>query len=457
MSRSGRARRQSAAHILPLSFLAAIAAGTLLLLLPVSSADGRGADVLTALFTAVTSCCVTGLVVVDTFSYWSAFGKGVILLLIQVGGLGVVASLALVQLLMRRRFSLSDRALIADAFNLDTRAGVLSFLLRVVRGTLAVEAAGALLYSFSFVPEYGAVRGLCRSCFTSISAFCNAGIDILGPDSLARYAESPGVLLTTMALVVLGGLGFAVWFDCADGLRRGRRLGLSPARVFGRLGEHTRLVLILTPALTLSGALLFFLCERGNPGTFGPLSPGGKALNALFQSVTLRTAGFTVFPQQNFTGLSFLASCLLMFIGGSPAGTAGGVKTVTVFLVLQNAFSFVRGRRETVVCRRRVPEEMLRRAAAIVTVSLLCVIVLTGLLLALEPLSVQDAFFEIASACGTVGLSRGVTPALSGAGRLVVALSMYLGRIGPLSMALFFVRPGRGERLSWAPGRFFVG
>ena len=451
-------RRLRPAHILPVSFLLAIAAGTLLLSLPVSSADGSGAQFTTALFTATTSVCVTGLVVVDTYAFWSPFGKAVILLLIQAGGLGIVSCFALLMLLLRRRFYLSDRALLQDAFNLDTRTGVVAFLRRVFCGTLIVEGAGALLYGFCFIPLYGPLHGSLLSVFTAVSAFCNAGIDLFGPDSLAPFAGSFPVLSVTMALIVLGGLGFVVWFDLSDRFRLGRRRRYSLRQTAGRLGEHTRLVLRLTAALIFSGAVFFFLCERHNPATLGSLPLPAQLWGALFESVTLRTAGFSTFSQGKLSAPSSLAACLLMFIGGSPAGTAGGVKTVTCFFVLQNALSYIRGQKETVVCRRRVPDELMRRSAAIVTVSLLAVLSLTALLLLAEPVPAADAFFEIVSACATVGLSRGITPQLGTAGRLIVILAMYLGRIGPISMAVFFIHPaGREQKITHAAGRFFVG
>ena len=451
-------RRPSPAHILPASFLAAILTGALLLSLPAAAADGASAGWSTALFTATTSVCVTGLVVVDTFSYWSPFGKAVILGLIQVGGLGIIASYALLMLLLRRRFSLADRALLQDAFNLDTRTGVIAFLERVFRGTLLAEGAGALLYSFCFVPVYGPFRGILLSVFTSVSAFCNAGIDLFGPDSLAPFAGNLPVLFITMALIILGGLGYVVWFGISDTVRSGVRRGYPPFQILSRLGEHVKLVLLLTAALIAGGACFFFLCERQNPLTLGALPLPQQLAGALFESVTPRTAGFSSFPQSALTAPSSLAACVLMFVGGSPVGTAGGVKTVTAFFVIQNALSYIRRQKETVVCRRRVPEELMRRSAAIVSVSLGAVLLLTVALLLAMPVSAADAFFEIVSACGTVGLTRGITSSLNTAGRIIVMLGMYLGRIGPISMAVFFVRPaGKEQKVTHAAGRFFVG
>ncbi len=289
--------RLSPAHIIPLSFLLAIAVGTLLLLLPAATAEGAETDFLTALFTSTTSVCVTGLVVVDTYAHWSLFGQIVILLLVQLGGLGIVTAISMVMLFLRRRFSLRNRTLLLDALNLDSRLGLMSFLTRIFKWTLVVEGLGAALYSVEFIPRFGAVKGIWVSVFTSVSAFCNAGLDILGPDSLSGYAGSPLILIVTMTLIVLGGLGYIVWFDVGRCVRDGIRFRYTPRQAVRRLGEHSRLVLRLTLGLILLGALLIFLAEYRNPATLGSMSAGDKVLNSLFQSVTFRTAGFYSVPQ----------------------------------------------------------------------------------------------------------------------------------------------------------------
>lgn len=444
-------------HLIPLSFLMTILIGTLLLLLPVSTAPGNETGFVTALFTATTSVCVTGLTVVTTASHWSFFGQVVILLLIQVGGLGVVSIVSLLIFFLGKKFSLSGRSLLQDAFGLDTRLGVLRFLLRVVKGTLIVEGAGALLYLPFFLPAYG-TRGFWIAVFTAVSAFCNAGIDLFGAESLAPWSGCVPVVLTTSGLIVLGGLGFVVWFDILKTMREGKKAGYSFNTRLSRLSEHTKLVLLLTVFLLLGGAVVFLFSERNNPGTFGGLSAGSSFLHALFQSVTLRTAGFSLFPQENLTPLSTLLSCLLMFIGGSPIGTAGGIKTVTMFFFLLNAETYIRGRSETLVFHHRVPEELLRRAGAIVTISSAMVLLLTAVLLMLEQISIADAIFEMLSACATVGLSRSLTPQLGIAGKIIVSFAMFLGRTGPLTMAIFFAIPDQNKRhIRHAAGQFFVG
>ena len=440
-------------QIIPISFLAAILVGTLLLLLPFSTAEGETTSLLTALFTATTSVCVTGLVVADTFSHWSLFGHIVILVLIQLGGFGVITVTSMIMLMAKKHFSLADRTLLQDAMNLDTRSGLLGFLRRVVKATFLVEGAGAFLYCFAFIPEFGPVKGIWVSVFTAISAFCNAGIDIIGPDSLIRYNQNPLVMGVTMALIVLGGLGYVVWFDV---ITKGKA-NWRPNLFLRRLGEHTKLVLVLTAVLLAAGTLAVYLAEVGNPGTLGPMKAGDKWMNALFQSVTFRTAGFAAVPQQELTPATCAAGYFLMFIGGSPVGTAGGVKTVTVAIVILNAVSYIRGRRDTVIFRRSVSEELIRKSSAIVAVSISAVILLTILLLLTNPVSFTDCLYESVSALATVGLTRGLTPSLNGIGRILIIIGMFLGRIGPISMALFFTRAGGGSGISLAEGRFYAG
>ncbi len=450
--------RLSPVHVIPLSFLLAIAVGTLLLLLPAATAEGAETDFLTALFTSTTSVCVTGLVVVDTYAHWSLFGQIIILILIQLGGLGIVTAVSMLMLFLRRRFSLRSRTLLLDALNLDSRLGLMSFLTRIFKWTLLVEGLGALLYCFAFVPRFGVVKGIWVSLFTSISAFCNAGIDIIGPDSLHGYAGSPLVLGVTMALIVLGGLGYIVWFDVGRCLRDGIRFRYSPRQAVRRLGEHSRLVLRLTLGLILLGALLIFLAEYRNPDTLGAMSPGEQVLNSLFQSVTFRTAGFYAVPQEKLGAFSCLVGYLWMFIGGSPIGTAGGVKTVTMFLVFANALSYARARKDTTLFRRKISDELMQKAAAIVMISFFTLFVSALLLLAFEPVSMMDGLFEAISAVATVGLSRGLTASLGTAGRIVIIATMYLGRIGPISMALFLARPKPGRNsVTYGEGKFYVG
>lgn len=429
--------RLSTTQLITLGFLAAVLAGSVLLMLPISSASGEMTPYLDALFTSATSVCVTGLTVVDTFSHWSLFGKIVILLLIQLGGLGVISFTTGIMVLIGRKITLKDRLLLESAFNLDNLSGLVRFLGKVFKGTMLIEGVGALLSMPVFCPRYG-LRGIWISVFHSVSAFCNAGIDILGPNSLEPYVNNVWLNLVTMALIILGGIGFIVWWDVlrvAGMVRRGEiRRGL----FWQRLGLHTKITLFTTAVLIVGGWLLFLVMEWDNPETLGGLNPATKTLAALFQSVTTRTAGFATVPQSGLRTESVLLSVVLMFIGGSSVGTAGGVKTTTIALIFLSAASVVRGRETVTAYRRTIPDKLVRRASAIVAISLATLLMSTALLSLFQVGNLDDLLFETASALGTVGLTRGVSAQLGAAGKILMSCCMYFGRVGPISLAIAF-------------------
>jgi trk system potassium uptake protein TrkH len=436
MKRRGIRERLSTTHIIMLSFLGVILLGSLLLYLPISAADGESVPYVDALFTATTATCVTGLVTLPTATAWSLFGQIVILLLIQAGGLGIVTVMAGVMLALHRRMGLTDRLLLQDSFNLNSLSGLSSFLKRVLWGTLAVELTGALLYMTVFIPEFGA-RGIWISVFNAVSAFCNAGMDIIGENSLMDYATSPMVNGVTSALVILGGLGFPVWWDVL------RVLGLSirkrNPRALSHLTLQSKMTLSATAILLLGGGLLILILERDNPATLGGMSLFDQIQAAMFQSVTTRTAGFATVDQAALTPATTALCLILMFIGGSPVGTAGGVKTVTVLVLAVYAFSTVRGRNEVGLFNRRIPRDALRKSVAVVGMSFLIAAVSTLLLAAVTPhRDLADILYETVSATATVGLSRNLTSDLTEAGKLITAATMYLGRIGPISLAVAF-------------------
>lgn len=426
----------STTQIILLSFLTVILLGSLLLSLPFAAKDGEAVPYIDALFTATTATCVTGLVTLPTATAWSLFGQIVILILVQVGGLGIITVMAGVMLALHRRMGLSDRLLLRDAFNLNTLSGLSSFLKKVLLGTLAVEVTGALLYMTVFVPEFGA-KGIWISVFNAVSAFCNAGMDIIGENSLCDYATNPMVNGVTSALVVLGGLGYIVWWDILRVLRlAGERKSLRP---LSHLTLHSKMALTATAVLLFGGALTILLCEYRNPATMGNLSLFDKMQVAFFQSVTTRTAGFMTVSQTALTPASTVVCLILMFIGGSPVGTAGGIKTVTVLILAAYAVSTIRGRNEVTVFNRRVPDDALRKAVAVTGMSFLIAVLSTLVLSALNPeRSLVDVLYETVSATATVGLSRDLTPLLSTAGKLTIAVTMYLGRVGPISLAIAF-------------------
>ncbi len=424
----------STTQIIMLSFLLVIALGSLLLSLPISAADGKPVPYIDALFTATTATCVTGLVTLPTISTWSTFGHIVILLLIQVGGLGVITILSWFMILLHRRMGLKDRLLIQDAFNLNTMAGLGQFIKNVILGTLIIEGFGALLYMIVFVPEFGA-KGIWISVFNSVSAFCNAGMDILSENSLCDYALNPLVNSVTILLVILSGIGYIVWWDIMRVMKHIRQQKL---RCFRNLTLHSKIALSTTAVLILGGTVAFLVFEHDNPLTLQGHTAFDKLQLALFQSVTTRTAGFATLPQQNLTNASALTSMLLMFIGGSPVGTAGGIKTVTIAVLIVSAFATIRGQNEVSLFHRNIPKQAVSKAAAVVCMSFFIVFLSTLLLCAVTEIHMLDALYETVSAAATVGLSRNLTPLLNLWGKLIIIVTMYLGRVGPISLAIAF-------------------
>ncbi|WP_051437623.1 potassium transporter TrkG [Eubacterium xylanophilum] len=458
MEKCSEKKGLTSVQLIPLGFLGIILLGALLLMLPISSASGQWTSFLTALFTATTSVCVTGGVVVPTYLYWSLFGKIVILLLIQLGGLGIVAVSMIIIFCTKKRISVKNRLVLRDAYDLESLKNVTSFFHEVILGTWIVELLGTAFYAIRFIPKYGIVRGAWYSLFTSISAFCNAGIDILGPDSLIGFNQDYLVMCTTMGLIILGGLGYVVWYDIRLTLTKSYRRFLGYERTKRRFGEHTRLVLILTIGLILGGALCFFILEYSNPETIGGMSTNDKIMNSIFQSVTCRTAGFTTISQKGLSESSALFGDVLMFIGGSPVGTAGGVKTVTVFVLCLNFVSFIRNRNEAVVFGKKISQEQIRKAAAIFALNLFLVVSISILVSAIDGINVVDAVYETVSSISTVGLSRDVTASLSSLTQIIIIIAMFLGRVGPISMALLFASPGTGKnQVKFASGRFYIG
>lgn len=419
-----------------LGFIIAILIGSILLMLPISSVDGH-CDFVTALFTATTSVCVTGLVVVPTFSYWTLFGKIVILILIQLGGLGVVALTTIVLLLINKRIGLKGNLMIQDAFGLDTLQNLSVFVKKVIIGTLTVEGIGACFYMIDFIPRFGAI-GIWYAIFGSISTFCNAGIDIIGPDSLIPFQSSPLILLTASVIIILSGLGFVVWWDFIDVAKLARKGVIRKRDYFRNLKTHTKVVLLATTVLLTLGFVTTFIFEYSNEATIGGLSLGDKILNSFFQSVTYRTAGFASVSQADLTESSVMLGNVIMLIGGSPVGTAGGIKTVTAAVIVFAVISVIKGQNETIAFRRSIQPTLVRRSIAVVSISVFFIITFTIILMISNHLSLADSSFEVVSAIATVGLTRDVTPNLNTFGRLCIILCMYLGRIGPISLFIFF-------------------
>lgn len=422
----------STTQTIMLSFLLAILAGSFLLALPVSSADGHALPYIDALFTATTSICVTGLVTVPTFSAWSLFGQIVILLLIQIGGLGVVTIMSGLMIRLHRRMGIKDRMLIQDAFNLNTLSGMVKFINKVLLGTFIVESAGALLYMTVFVPEFG-VRGVWLSVFNAVSAFCNAGMDVISESSLYAYVHNPLINIVTILLIILGGIGYIVWWDVMNVIKNIRRQKL---KCFSNLTLHSKIALSMTGILILAGTAAVFLFEYNNPLTIGSFTLFDKLQASLFQSVTTRTAGFATIPQENLTSSSALVCLLLMFIGGSPVGTAGGIKTVTIAILLVSAFATMKNRAEAELFHRTVSKQAVSKAIAVVSMAFIILCSSTLLLSAVTDADALDVAYETVSAAATVGLTRNLTSRLNMWGKIIIIITMYLGRVGPISLMI---------------------
>lgn len=451
--------RWNTMRILAAGFLGVIFLGGVLLWLPIS--NQQPIAFIDALFTSTSAVCVTGLITITPQVQFTLFGKIVLMLLIQIGGLGVVACIASFFFLLKKRITVKERIVIQETYNMDRIGGIVGMLRRIILGVFAVEGAGAVLYAFQFVPEYGWVKGLGYSIFHSVSAFCNAGIDVLGSTSLSVYSANPLINLTTMALIILGGLGFVVWFDVLDHFRKTWRRRPFAAGGFAGLKLHTKLVLLMTAILLVVGTVGIFLMEYRNPQTMGDMGFGEKLLASAFQSVTTRTAGFFTVSQGALYDETKLFCSILMFIGGSPAGTAGGIKTTTIAMLLLTCLVVVRGGREIECFGRKITFANFRTGFAVALLAFGIFLAGTMLIAVFEADSVAliDIIYETTSAIGTVGLTADLTPHLERASQVILMLLMYTGRIGPITLALVFAgKTDPKSRLRELPGeRVIVG
>ena len=427
----------TATRTIAVGFLGIILAGTLLLMLPIASADGKPAGLLTALFTATSATCVTGLVVVDTYSGWSVFGKAVLLALIQIGGLGFMTIGVFVAVLMKKNIGLKERGILQESMNTLQIGGIVRLVRKITIGTLMIEGIGAVLLAVRFVPQMGWIEGICNGIFHSISAFCNAGFDLMGKteeySSLVSYSGDFIVNFTVMALVIIGGIGFLVWDDLQKKKLRFKEYLL-----------HTKIVLVVTMVLILGGALLIYLFERKN--LMADMGAGEKILTSLFASVTARTAGFNTIDVGGMSASSKLVTVVLMFIGGSPGSTAGGIKTTTFAVMLIFVWANLRNSHGSNIFGRRLEEEEIRKASIVVTINLLLAVAAAVILCGMQNLPMEDILLEVFSAIGTVGMSSGITRQLNVVSKIVIILLMYCGRIGSMTFALSFT-----ERKKVAP------
>ena len=436
-------------RLIAIVFALIILTGTLLLMTPAASRSGVPCSFRGALFTATSATCVTGLTLFDTWTQWSGFGQIVILTLIEIGGLGFMSAASIFVFVLRRRVGMKQRLVMAQSLSVDDMSGVVQLQKTVLKGSLCIQGIGAVILTLRFWPDVGLPRAAWWGVFHSISAFCNAGFDIMGVyhpgSSVMPYNTDYIVCLTLMALVVLGGLGFFVWEEVAR------------VRSFKKLSVYTKLVLMITGSLLIFGTVVFALLEWNNPGTLGGMAWHHKLLNAAFQSVTVRTAGFISVDQAALTDAGKAVSTVLMLIGGSSGSTAGGMKTVTLLVMLLFLWSRFRGRNTVMVFKKTIPNSQVLDALTISAVMLSLAIFGGVFISATSGFGFTDALYESASAIATVGLSAAGTANMSIAAQYLIILYMYFGRVGVLTIALGFLEDKMPERFRYAETKLMIG
>ncbi len=421
-------------------FLGIIMLGAFLLTLPISSSSREFTDFVTAMFTATSAVCVTGLVVVDTLTHWSFFGKLVILILIQVGGIGFMSLVTVFSLIIGKKITLKERLVIQQSFNQNGLEGLVVLVKNVIKVTLGFELIATIIltakFYFSGVIDVGFFEALWLGVFHSISAFCKAGFAILPGESLTIYNTDFIVNMVIMILIITGGLGASVWQDIIKSFKK-KHKGKNLKQRFNLLTLHSKIALSTSAVLIALGLVLFFILEFNNSGTIGNENLYGKGMLSLFYSVTLRTAGFNSFPLGELTPASKFLSIFFMIVGGSPGGTAGGIKTVTIFAVTVIAYNSIKGSEQSVIFRRKIPQALFSKALTIIILYITAYIFATMLLLISMPdLNALDMMYEVASALGTVGVTANITSSLNTFGRFVIMICMFMGRLGPITIAV---------------------
>ena len=424
-------RHLSQGQFIAIGFILMILIGAILPDTPMASRSGQSIGFLSALFTATSASCVTGLVVADTATQWTLFGQIVVLILIQIGGLGFISIGVFFSIILRRKIGLRERGLMMESTNALQLGGIVKFARRIVAGTAIVEGVGALLLMIRFIPEFGILKGIWYGIFHSVSAFCNGGFDLMGAkygkySSLVAYYDDPLVNLVIMSLIVIVGIGFVVWGDL-----------LKNRWHFKKYLLHTKIVLLMSTILIFGGALLFYWAERN--GVLKGMSVSGQILSSLFASVTARTAGFNTVDTAAMSGASKLLTTALMFIGGSPGSTAGGIKTTTLFVLLMGVKKNVTGAYGIQAFGKRLEDDALATASIIATLNMGITIITIFIVMGMQPFAMQDVVFEAFSASGTVGITAGITRDLNTVSRILMIMLMYLGRVGSLSFALAFM------------------
>ena len=441
------------AKVMVIGFASVVLLGALLLNLPIATKSGESIGLLDALFTATSAVCVTGLIVVDTATYWSIFGQVVIITLIQIGGLGFMTIATMFALLTKKKINLRERLLIQESLNQKDLSGMVRLTRYVILITFLIEGIGAILLSFTFIPQFGLGRGVWYSIFHAISAFCNAGFDLMGSvsgpfTSLTSYVDNFMIVMTISALIILGGIGFPVMLDVIR------------TKKVSRLNMHSKIVIVTTSILIGIGSIFIFVVEFNNPKTLGTLSLPGKLLAAFFQSVTARTAGFNTIDLTLIKESSLFIMMILMFIGASPASTGGGIKTTTLASLVITVRSFISGKGDIEVCERRISGATITKAIGIFFIATALVVFGTlALSLTDEGFTLVECGFEIVSAIATVGLSIGGSPSLTTMGKVVVMIAMFIGRVGSLTIFVALLSKGARKKppVRYPEGKIIVG
>ena len=431
--------------VLTLGFFLIITVGSILLFLPFSSKNLNFTNFLDCVFISTSSVCVTGLSTINITNEFNTFGKVVIMLLIQMGGLGFMTMATMVAMILGEKITLKDRLVIQEQMGTTRLTGMVKLIRYVIFSTFIIEGLGAILLSFTFVPKYG-LKGIFYSVFHSISAFCNAGFDILGDNSLQSFNKNSYLLLVISILIVLGGLGFNVYIDLSNYKLKYRKYSL-----------HTKIVLVMTLGLLIFGTIAFFILEYSNAKTLKDLNNFDKITNSFFQSVTTRTAGFASINQTGLTESSTILSIFLMFIGGSPASTAGGIKTTTIFLLIVTTISFIQNNNEIEVFKRRISFSLVKRAIGIFVISILLVNTVVFVLTLIEDVKFIDLLFETVSAFATVGLTKDLTPHLKDITKMIIIILMFIGRVGPLTIIFSFYNKVNKKKYKYSNGNVIVG
>lgn len=434
-------------QVLALGFIIVIFLGAILLSLPIASVSRQSTNFIDCLFVSTSSTCVTGLITVDTGTHWSYFGKTVILFLIEIGGLGFMTIATLIALLARRKIDFEQRIVMQESMNLFKLQGIVKMTRYILVFTFSVQSIGALILSTQFIPMFGIKKGIYYSIFHSISAFCNAGIDLFGGfRSLTPYYNNSVIIITIGLLIVIGGLGFFVWSEIYE-YRRTKKLS-----------THSKVVISTTLILIIGGSILMYIFEYNNYATMGNMTFKDKALSSFFAAVTPRTAGFNSISTSDMTTAGRFLTIILMFIGGSPGSTAGGIKTTTLALLVMTVLCVVRSKSDTEIFKRRIDKVRIYKAFALTAISLTLVVIVTMILCITEKgASLEYILYEVTSAFGTVGLTLGLTTKLSTVGKIAIIITMYCGRMGPLTVATALSRRNSPNKIKYPKDKILIG